>query len=101
MILTFSTHLASGIGVPMMKQLRVTFAPGCEKTTDCGTRISGLQAKSFGSTSCQSLSANLDKITNIYYMFGYKNVKEHNMDLFDVLNCIPSKMRKLLMKRLY
>jgi hypothetical protein len=86
MILTFSTHLASGIGVPMMKQLRVTFAPGCEKTTDCGTRISGLQAKSFGSTSCHSLSANLDKRRqNFFYILCYKNVKEHNMDSFYVL----------------
>ena len=33
-LLTLRTHLASGIGFPMMKQERVTLAPGCEKTTD-------------------------------------------------------------------
>ncbi len=32
-----STHLAFGIGIPMMKQLKVTLAPGFENTTDCGT----------------------------------------------------------------
>ena len=29
-----------------MKQLKVTFCPGCEKTMGLGTEISGLHAKS-------------------------------------------------------
>ena len=44
------------------------FAPGCENTTDCGTRISGLHAKSLAATSPHSRA---DRRSGSAHAVGY------------------------------